>query len=480
MSVTLTGTGGLATRLAKIFFGIESANAYLAGGDISAGGLKSVGISTDNVQAQYVSALQSLIDSLYTQRNSTRDALSSWKSYLKSLAESTLIEQVHADNPLPTKDVENALIELLYQLKGAGTIAAADNDVDASTTSASVTAATGNTGNHTVVVSVLRPDGRTNELLLAETLDLRCTADGQEGGTARQETWSLKGEAEQTDKLSWDWPKGSGANASLTTVDADGANTLGTLLYGGNFDTFTTGANQPDYWGNPLVGVYGTDIVSEASVTYRSSSKCLEFLGTGGGPLSSIAQSFDVTTPATNTSGTSAELKPNTIYHVNFYARKSAGLLAGVIQCRLLNGSDVQMTDDFGSNLAFTVAHGALSSADWTAVSGSFCTPKVLPTSGQKLNIRVSTALTNGESVYIDDLTMTEVGDPAYTGGIYVSVHAGSTNPIIGDRSLVTVANDRAGEIQEWAERLFDLRAKGMQLYSDTAGTETLLDSLIA
>jgi hypothetical protein len=474
MAITLTGTGGLMTRLGKLFFAIKSANLYLGGTDISAGGLRAVGVSADQIEAQYQSALQDIVDGLYGDRDAVRNSLQTWKQELASLAEQTLIQQAHADNPLTGLDVDSAMKEFLYQIKGAGTIVAADNDVDASTVSASVAAATGNTGVYSVVASVKMPDGRANELVFAETLDLICTGVG----TARQESWSLRGEVAQLDPLAWDWPKGSGASASPIMVDADGANTLNTLLYGGNFDSFTT-ANQPDYFGAAIVGVYGTDIFSEATVVYRTGGKALKFTGTGGSPLSSIAQEFDVTTPAVGTSGTSATLLPNRTYHVNFFARKSAGLVAGEVQCRLIDGSNAQVTDDTGSDIKFSVAHGTLSSAAWTAVSGSFTTPKVLPTTA-KLNIRVSVALTNTESVYIDDLSMALVPEAAYTGGINVTVHAGSTDPILGDRSLITVANNRAGEFQEWFDRVFSMKAKGLQVYSDTAGGETLADSLIS
>lgn len=475
MAISLTGVGGLFTRLGQLFAGIKYANTYLGNGDLIAGGLRSVGVSANNVEAQYQAALQNIVDRLYGSRDGVRQALQTWKLDLANMATQTVIQQANADNPLPSLDITSALIELLYQMKGAGTIIAADNDVDASTVSATVTAATGNTGTHTVVASVKRNDGRQNELVYAETMDVICTI----ADVARQEAWTLRGENPQTDLLAWDWPKGSGCTFSPLMVDADGNNAKNNMLYGGNFDTFTT-ANQPDYFGAALVGAAGVDIFSEAVVVYRAGGKALKFTGTGGSPLSSHAQTFGITTAATGTSGTTATLSPNTTYHINCYARKTAGAAAGAIQVRLLDGSNAQVTDDTGANIiAFTTAVGSLSSAAWTACNGSFTTPKVLPTV-QKINIRVSTAITNGESIYVDDLTMVEVSDPVYTGGPFVSVHAGATNPIVGDRTLVTIANDRAGEFQEWFDRVFNMKIKGFQVYSDTGGTETIADSLIS
>ena len=477
MSMTLTGTGGLFTRLGRIFFAIESANLYVGNTDISAGGLKTVGISTTDVLAQFLSTLQSVPDGITSVSDGTRFTLAQWKSYLRSLAEKTVVEMAHADVTLVSKDIETALQELIVQMAGAGTIYNADNDVDAPTVSATVAALASNTGTASVAASVVRPDGRSNELVFPENLEIVCASGEGQGATARSETCSLRGERSASDSLSYDWPGGSGTSSTLAAIDSslDGS---GNMLYNSDFESFTT-TNQPDYWGTPLVGTGGTDIFEEGTVVLRT-GKALKLTGTGGGPLSSIAQSFAQASVAVGTSGNPSTLKPTTVYAVNFWARKSAGVAAGVIQCRLLDSSNVQTTDDAGTNNSFTVAHGALSSSVWTAVQGFFRTGKtVTPTTAYKLNVRLSTALTNGESFYIDDLAMVEA-TLAYTGGPFVAIFAGATNLIANDKFTVAIANNRAGSFQEWFDRCFNMKSLALQLPSDTGGAETIVDSLIS
>lgn len=483
MAITLTGTGGIWVRLGKIFQAIRSANRYSGDGAITSASpdLDALGTSFTEVIAQYASNEQDLMNNLPTQRDGARTALSGWKSALAKLASDTVIEQVHRDVTLVNKTLSAALTELIYQMAGVGGLYNPDNDIDASTvsiTTAAVSTIKGaNTGNAVLVGSVKRPDSRDNELVLAETLDVICTSDNQSNSAGRAESWSVKGEPSIT-SLDYRWPDGSGTSKTLTTVNSDSNNSSGNLLYNSTFNAFTT-TNTPDYWGSPLVGAYGTDIFEEATTVYRTSRKALKFTGTGGNPLSSIAQTFGVTTPAVGTSGTSATLKPNTVYLFNCFIRKSAGLVAGVIEFSLVDGSNTQMTNAAGTDIKSTIAFGTLTTS-FASFSGAFVTPNVLPTTGQKFRVRASTALTSGESVYIADLAFTEATNVYNTGtGPYMAMFAGSTNPIIGDAYTATVANNYAGDFQLMCDQVFGINALGLQIPSDTGGTETIADSLI-
>jgi hypothetical protein len=470
-----TTDGALFPRLGAIWKAIQSANTYLANGDLASGGLKSVGVSTTDILAQYQDALQQVPDGITMKRDSVRTSLAAWKNELRTIASNTVIETAHADVTLVSKDIATALRELIKQMAGAGSVYSPDDDVDAPTVSATVTASSANTGTGVVVASVVRADGRANELVFAETIEVAVASDAGAGATARSETATVKGEVPVGDPLDQAWPAGSGGSASLFAADA-ALDATRNLLYNSDFESFTT-TNQPDYWGSALVGTYGTTILEEATVVLRT-GKSLEFVGDGGGTLSSVAQSFAATSLAVGTSGTTSTLKPNTVYAVNCWMRKSAGLLAGAMQLRLLDSSNAQTADDAATNNLVTVAHGALSSGAWTAVNGFFRTAKtVTSTTAYKLNVRVSTALTSGESVYVDDLAMVEATQ-VYTGGPYVALFAGATNFLVGDLFAVAIANDRAGTFQEAFDRMFGMRALGLQLPSDASGTETIPDYL--
>ena len=483
MSIPLTGAEGLFTRLGILFFALRSNNAYLGDGDLSAGGLKAAGDSVLEILDQFQSTQQQVPNTpqaLYSELDNLRSASGQWKNALVTRCINTLVEMVHDDVPLPQKTVDLAIKELIRQMIGAGTIYNPDNDVDASTVSGSVSASSSNIGTGTFMVSVMRPDGRPNEQVFNETVSVEITQAAGTNGTARQETAQLRTEASVT-ALAYNWPGGSGVQLTRNMVDAtQDAST--NMLANSSFNTFST-TNQPDYWGSPLVGVYGTDILEESTTVLRAGTKCLKFLGTGGGPLSSIAQAFAASSLSATASGTTATLKPNAMYAICFWLRKTASLAAGAFQIRLLDASNALVPDDSagGSTNTITVAHGDVSSAAFGAFGGYIITPKTtLSTSAWKLNARVSTALTSGEGLFLADLAMVEITQPLYTGGPYVCGFAGGTNFVKGDRLTLTFSNNYAGAFQQEFDRVFGLKQLGHQLPSDTGGTETINDNLIA
>lgn len=470
MSVTLVGTGGLYTRLGVFFRGIESANAEISNQYLETGGLASVGRTSLNILAQFASAQQEVIKGLFDARDAMRSSPSQWKSFLAGLAVSTATEMVSDDTSPVATDTTTIVKEIQRQMIGSGTLYNADNDVDASTVTASATARSSNNGTGKLQVSIKRGDGRSGELCFNETIEADCTGDAQGSGTARSETFVVRGEVAVSDPLAWDWPAGSGGSITLTSIDTElDAQTTGNLLTNSDFYD-TTVANTPDNW-EILVGVAGTDIFSEATTVYRTAMKALKFTGTGGSPLSSIAQEFE------SVDGSNIELEPNTVYLVNFFARKSASLSAGVISVDLLDGTNTVVSDDAGTANTTTVAHGTLTTS-YAAYTATFVTPRVLPTTGLKFRIRVSTALTSGESVYIADLAMA-VGTEVYAGGPKVAIFSGATNWLVDDHIDLAVTNDYAGKMQQYMDRVFDLRGKGLQLPSNTASAETILDTLI-
>lgn len=470
MAIALTGTGGLFARIGVAGVGIREANLYLGSTDISAGGLKSTGVRANNIFAQYASTLQKETDTLYSALASVRTALGGWKSYLQAQATQAIADQVIADVPLKDSQAVTVWTEIIRQMVGGGTVYAPDNDIKYNVVSASVAANVG-TGTGVAVASVKRPDARNNEYVLAETIKILCTSDEGLGATARSEPFTVTGTDTQADQLAYNWPLGSGGSASVVATDTDldaQSGPAGQLLTNGNFTLFTVTANVPDDW-QVIVGAAGTDILQESSTVYRTGS-AVEFVGTGGSPLSSIAQTFDTTG-----TGTSAALLPNTRYAINFFARKSASLAAGVLKVDLVDSTNTVITDPSGANLSYTVAHGTLTTS-YAAYNTVFVTPAKLPTS-YKLRLSISTALTSGESVFVDDLAMTEMTE-VYAGGPLVAVFAGATNFLKNDSINVTIANDYGGQFQTYCQRMFDLRSMGLQIPSDSGGTQTIAETL--
>jgi hypothetical protein len=174
-----------------------------------------------------------------------------WQSSGSGLASSIrqsntdyLIEMFQADANLDRKDLTTALQTLIRQMVTDGA------SVDANEPTASAGAIVG-TGDGVLVVSAKRADGKTQENLLPETIRITCTGDT----TPSQASFTAKGDVAVADKLSQDWPLGSGCSRGITATDADSS-----LLDNGDFDDWTQ-SNVPDYW-TPSVGTVGTTLKS--------------------------------------------------------------------------------------------------------------------------------------------------------------------------------------------------------------------------
>lgn len=138
----------------------------------------------------------------------------------------------------------------------------------------------------------------------------------------------------------------------------------------------------------------------------------------------------------------------------------------------------VEMTAD-GSGLTGGTSPTANVSTTTEGSPGEvvFRTPRVLP-AAIYLRVRISTAVSAGTSVFVDHLALTAM-QALYAGGPLAAVFAGSDEFKAGDLWTVTVTNDRAGLLQEWTNRIVDMAALGLLLPSNSAGAETVPDSVV-
>lgn len=167
---------------------------------------------------------------------------SSLAAALQQYCQQYLIETVHADTKLSTKNLQTALKELIRQM-----IASSDS-MDANTVSAAITVGSSNTGTGVVTASVKRGDGLTQEHALVETLTLTVETD-----TNANSTITIIGTSPE-DMLSQDWPRGSGAAGSITATTPGSS-----LVSNGDFELEDDIANAPDDW-IISVGTIGTTI----------------------------------------------------------------------------------------------------------------------------------------------------------------------------------------------------------------------------
>lgn len=438
MAVDLTGSaGGFFTRFGKLAGTVNSVNSFRG---------TTTDASVSAIFNQYQSNEQAATSTLYPSRDSYRGVHSSWLQALQTIAATTVVEQVDRDAALAPKTLAAALTELSQQMKDATA------SLQRPTVTLTAAANGSNYGDAQLIASATGPDGSPNDLVFAETLDVRVTADAGTGGTAFAETAAVTGDPAR-ETAAYNWPGGSGASTTLTAVNAAGT----TLLADGNFENWVS-TNTPSSW--PIMtGVAGTTVLRSATVLRGSYG--LQITGDGS-ELTRLRQLVS--------------LSPNTVYAVGFWARKSASLSAGNLRLRLTDGSSV-ISDDASTANSYDTAHGSLSSSAWTLRTAFFRTPRALP-DATYLELYVSTALTSGQSVYID-LAFAVAPTALYAGGPYVVLVSGGTRLAVNDRFTLAVTNSGSTtSLVRQLDRFYATRQLGVRF--PTASSPTISDALIA
>ena len=439
MAITLTGSGGLFTRLGKLVSYLNAVN-EARGSDFVDEAIAALATVDADTDPQIRDAMGAIIAQLQAGQNS----LSGVVAGCRQAAERLLVNQVDADKPLPSRNVANALAELIRQLQ-VGNYYVDDNAIDA------VATQTGLDGDGVIVASVLDPMGRPLENLIAEMLECRVVSTL----TAGSEIIQVAGEERQPDRLHWQWPRGSGAFRQYVAVDA--ASATANLLANGGFENCTGPA--VDDWTDD-VGAYGTDWVIEETSVFKG-SKAVELVGDGV-TLAAISQ--DIT----------ARVQAFRQYAFCIWVRRDgSAAAAGELTIDLFDGSDV-IEDAAGNDNEIVIDLTALSDS-YVAYTGTFRLPEPLPPTVH-LRMHLTTALTDTRSVFLDHVALAEMAQPlAGDRGAtpYLLFFSGANHWTRedftggGDGSRVfqvTSINDRVGTWQQAFDRLFAMSERGLIL----------------
>jgi hypothetical protein len=502
--ITLSGAGGLFTRLGHLFGGVADILALRGGAAnsrvLAGANMAARVIATVEPDFAAGTPLPQVADGILQSLSSFQDALKSLPSDFQTRAQNLLKAMYAIDTQAASPNgpltqltgsigLADALQTLVSQMKTAAATVQA-----ATVTAGALTAVGTPVGNPTAVVSLKNGQGVGLMLVFPETLRLTVTGDSQSGGaTLGNEPFKVTGQAAVADALSHLWPGGSGVSATGSLVDGSKDNSAGNMLQNSSFLTFST-ANYPDNW---VVGSgsAGTQILNGTGTnTYLPGGGSLQFVGHA--TPAGVAQPFG-TTPSTaaGVGGTSATLKPDTVYHYSVpYKLSLASPAAGVLEVALTDGSawpGVVLADDAAVNNVATVALTGVADTAWHVLSGSFRTPAVLPTTTPvaRLRVQLSTALSVGTSVYVAQPVFTAPAGPSggalYPGGPFLTVQRGPARVIAGlspDTWTLAIANSYStsggGLLQQYFERIFGLRTLGLQL--GASGSPTLADTLIA
>lgn len=170
-------------------------------------------------------------------------------------------------------------------------------------------------------------------------------------------------------------------------------------------------------------------------------------------------------------------LSPLTQYAFCAFMKVDSVPAAGVLTVDLVDGvGGTVIADEAGTNNSFTVDATALTTS-WVAKTGVFRTPANMPNQAY-LRIRISTAVSNTTSVFVDEVMLLPITE-LYPDGPSVAIFDGADAWLEGDIITFTITNDRAGLFHEWLDRLLALRENRQQFPVDTGGSETQADSLV-
>lgn len=439
MTIALTGTGGLFTRLGRIGKMAQLVNTHQA----------ALVTPFEDLFLQYDGTTppggRTLAAPVIAIRPVVVPNQGAWLPFLQNMAVQTVGLMVKNDAPSRAGSMIDAMNEIIRQMIAAGA------SVLASTVAASVTAGSANLGDGVLTTSTLRPDGLANELAIPETARVTATS-------TTLATFS-GGVSNLADVWAYDWGSGSGASKVVPV------NTLtsGTVLAGGGFDVYTV-ANVPDSW-IIEVGTAGTQVLEETSVVYDGDAS-LKLPGNA--------------TQACLSQTVGRSLRPLTAYVVTLWVRTSGVPAAGVLSVEYTDSAGTVINDANGAANAGTVSLPGLTANTWIPKSFVFRTGRAVVATDE-IRVRLSTALSVGTNLYIDRMVMAPM-TYAYPGGPAVGLVGGTVPFAPADYWTVAVTNDRGGAsynatFQALFDRLFGMRAMGLVLPS--SGAPTIDDTLI-
>lgn len=427
-------TGNLFNRLGKLGLLIKQMSTY------QAAQLTNMISTSTGVVAQYNSEpdIQAIMGSSYIGNLSGPESVG---STAQQMTVATFNRTVYRDSPLlnqtlQSNNITGSIQEVIRQMKQQGAT------VLAMTVTGTPSGFTG-VGTGVVVVSVRRPsDGKILENSFAEIASITCTTDSYSGGATRNnEGFTINGDGAENDVFAFDWPLGSNANVTLSAIDGDTSNGSGNTLSNSGFTTWTS--NVPNSW-NLVVGTAGVNIFQETSIVYTYTGQgAIRLIGDAGGTLTALTQGIS--------------LQQANQYACNLFLRTGATApAAGVLTIDLIDEDNNIVNDNNGIANSFTIDLTGLNTV-YTAYNGVFRTPTIMPDS-LFIRMRLSTPLTNGALCYIDKMSlglMTQM----YTGGPYVSVHAGNVPFENGDYAAITITNSRGsgGTLNTFQTLLFRL-----------------------
>ena len=470
-TVPLTGTGSVFARMGAFGTTLDDINTS-----------RGTTIPTDvtAINAQFLSADQSVINNLYSYLSSYQNSAGNFNPNIRTMANGTVIAMVTDVQPQPQPTLQSALVFIIAQM------VTASQTIKANGVSALVTSGGSNVGNPVVAMSLYDVNGKLLEYSYAETIFGSCTNDSLSfASLAGSEPVLFQGQPAVGDMTSQAWPAGSGCTLATTAVNPLVSGGLNWTV-NGSMESFLAGT--PTGWHVVTGTPDGTLGQSTAANTFYDGASSLVFTGITGGENTELQQQFRTSLATGDMTQT---LYPLTQFAVNFWLQPAVGLpygmggygdggygvvtlgssITGTLRVALVNGSGTVINDAAGTPNSLSINLAGLGSG-WTSETAFFRLPANLP-SAVYLDFKLTTPLADGNTLYVDRIGLARMPQ-AYAGGPFVSVFSGSTNMAKGDSFQLIVNNTYAGKFQKLFWRLFAMPSLGLILPS--AASPTIAD----
>lgn len=444
MAISLIGTGGCFTRLGAFAAAVNEVDTLRR---------TTTDTRLTTLQGQFATNEREDFAPIWSYRDAWRPAPSAWVQSLFAIASDYVTSQADRDTALPDRTLTAALTELIRQMRSSG------DSLNRPTTTATVTADSGNVGDLTLTVSLTDGDGYPLDCVFAESLRATVTSDRGTGATEYSEGIQILGDAAAAEG-DYNWPAGSGAGAFLSATDA--AQT--TLVSNGGFETWTV-TDTPDDW-TIDVGAATTQVQRQAAAARRGSYG-VRFVSDGS-TLTAIQQATSVT------------LTPLTVYAVTFSAKINTLSGTGTVRLSLWDDdANAVITDaqSVANSTSVGVNGGSGIDTTWKSFTAFFRTPKKVPTN-TTLRLEFTTSPPSGRTVDFDLVALTQPTQ-LYPGGPHAVAFSNATSPVVGDAWTIAVTNSLGtSSLVRNCDRFFQTRQLGLKL--PTSGSPTVSDALVA
>lgn len=430
----------LTTRWGKEFGGINEVNTFRG---------TTLLTRADTISALYTTAAAQriVVGSLYDDTQAASDDLISIYNTYVGIVRNTLIRMSQDDSvyPIATDDVtmlSKLIADMASQTESFLTPTVTIGGASFANATAVTTELGAPKGNGTIVGSIVEPrTGKVKIYTIPETVRIVCTTDSYTGGaTGGFESFQVDGEGavDTTDPL---WPTGSGANLTMSSSTSENS-ALVSNAYFNSWDSVST---------NTILNWTTTNLTVGTTITRSADS----YEGNYAVALTGAILNGELSQTVTGLVGA-------TNYVLGLRMKRPGTITAGVITVALRDAAGTILQDAAGNDLKFTISlTGA--SGSYTLTSACVALQRSFPTT-VKASIKVTTAMTGGETVLLDTFEIQPM-QSLYTGGPDIAFLPGSTGWAARDTYTFVVANNAGTTtfIRD-IDRVYDIKSLSLDL----------------